>query len=162
MSTESVAFTQNFAGTAELPMVLDMFKNRPEQISGFRLGKVKAGNGENGKEGEQEEEESDVELDELENDGIQEKKALFQLFVDRLRQFDSKLVEEGLRGMYSLEQKKKQQASALASVSIAKERQKAGDASSLWTSLKNEASSMKYDSGFSFDLGDDYDEETIL
>lgn len=136
-------------------MVLDMFKNRPEQISGFRLEK-----GESGKENEEaEEEESDVELDELDNDGIVEKKALFQLFVNRLEQFDPEVVERGLQGMNSLEQKRSQQTSSMASMKIAKEKRGAGDPtlSSLWTSLKGETSSTKQDSGFSFDLGDDDD-----
>jgi uncharacterized RmlC-like cupin family protein len=149
--SESVAFTQNFAGRAELPMVLDMFKNRPEQISGFRSGKTGAVKE---KDADSEDEESDVELDELDNDGIEEKRALYHLFVDRLRQFDPKLVEEGLQGMHSLEQQRSQVASYSA-VNIARERRE-GAMSSLWTSLKSK--SEEQDTGFSFDLGEDLEE----
>jgi hypothetical protein len=149
---ESVAFTQNFAGSAELPLVLDMFKNRPEQISGFRLGSKRSN-----KRGDadQDEDESDVELDELEDDGIKEKRALFQLFVDRLKQFDPLLLEEGLQGMHSLEQQRTQQTNDPSTTMIARER-KEGTSSSLWTSLKSKPDTQ--DNGFAFDLGDDIEE----
>lgn len=150
--SESVAFTQNFAGRAELPMVLDMFKNRPEQISGFRLGKTRAAMGRIAVE--QDDECSDVELDDLDNEGLKEKQALYQLFVDRLRQLDPQLVDQGLEGMHSLEQQKRQTIPNSA-VNIARERRE-GATSSLWTSLKS--TSQEQDTGFTFDLGEDLEE----
>lgn len=94
---ESVAFTQNFVSPAELPKVLDFLKNRPDQISGFRLRKAQP------TKDEEAEEVSDPELDELPQDGLLEKRKIFHLFINRLSSFDESLCKIGLDGMRQLE-----------------------------------------------------------
>lgn len=96
-----MAFTQNFVSPAELPSVLDFLKNRPDQISGFR---VKRKHSETITE---DSDESEPELDELENDGINEKSKLFDLFETRLRQFDADLHRKGVEGLAQLEANRK-------------------------------------------------------
>lgn len=96
---ESVAFTQNFVSPAELPAVLDFLKNRPDQISGFRLRKSELD-----KKEKEIDEISDPELDELPNNGLEEKQKIFDLFINRLSSFDQKLCQMGLEGMRKLEE----------------------------------------------------------
>lgn len=131
---ESVAFTQNFVSPAELPAVLDFLKNRPEQISGFRLHKKRADAEKKGEESE-----SDLELDELPENGLQEKRALFGLFVERLGRFDPALRDKALQDMHVLEQRNQQQT---ATTAIARDRRDttrpSSSSASLWDSLKGE------------------------
>ncbi|UZJ51107.1 hypothetical protein CBS101457_000427 [Exobasidium rhododendri] len=149
---ESVAFTQNFCSSAELPAVLDFLKNRPEQISGFRLGK----GGKVESRGD-DEEGSDPELDDLPHDGIEQKRALFDLFIERLGRFDSTLLQKGLQGMVSLEEreerKREQVADAATLTKVRNKRNEAQTNHSLWwDTLKQEREESTF--GFVFDLVD--------
>lgn len=79
---------------------MDFLKNRPEQISGFRMRhrRMQYTSAEDS-DGDA----SDPELDELPNDGIEEKRKLFDLFVERLRSFDEEMCRAGLQAMRALE-----------------------------------------------------------
>lgn len=155
-----MAFTQNFVSPAELPAVLDFLKNRPDQISGFRVkgrgastkdkSQRSAEKGEDASSSASDSDgESEPELDELEDDGIVEKRKLFGLFAARLHDFDAGLYERGMEGLTRLEaeredrkQSRKRAAAAASSTCqpVARTADGAnGDSLSWWQSLKKGA-----------------------
>jgi hypothetical protein len=109
---------------------------------------------------EEEEGGSDLELDELPDDGIQQKRALYDLFLQRLKSFDSRVLDDGLRGLEELERQKQQQSSMTLSIARNKRdtNQEASSASSsLWSTLKVDPGTSN--PGFAFDLCADLEEE---
>lgn len=129
-----------------------MFENRPEQISGFRVVK---GNNDLSDEGE-----SDLELDDLPQDGINEKRALYEILVTRLREFDAALLAGAQKKVEEIERQREQQALSSKIFTI-RTKGESSDArrASLWQSLKQDDNTGA-DVGFSF--GIDAEEEDIV
>lgn len=106
---ESVALTQNFVSPAELGIVLDFMKNKPDQLSGFKRsqledaqnstsslapGRQAASIGRTAAAAEEDDEE------ECDGAGFN----VFDLFCDRLGRFDRDLLESSLKQVEELEE----------------------------------------------------------
>uniref|UniRef100_V5ENQ2 JmjC domain-containing protein n=1 Tax=Kalmanozyma brasiliensis (strain GHG001) TaxID=1365824 RepID=V5ENQ2_KALBG len=103
---ESVALTQNFVSPAELGIVLDFMKNKPDQLSGFKRSQQVEG-GSTLAPGRQAASIASTaalkpaEEDEEECDGAGFN--VFELFCDRLGRFDKELLETSLKQVEELE-----------------------------------------------------------
>ncbi|PWN90463.1 Clavaminate synthase-like protein [Acaromyces ingoldii] len=155
---ESVAFTQNFVSPAELPAVLDFLKNRPDQISGFRIRRAAKSSLSSSSPccGEEEAQESDPELDELDDGGLREKGKLFETFVKRLRDFDERLANEGLASMERIEKERRERQGSGTETVVGKvgatAKKDAGGSSTWWEELKRGGEKGEQSTGFSFSL----------
>lgn len=84
--SSSIAVTQNFVSRPELPNVLDFFKNRSDQVSGFKFPSTSAS-------------EDHLEIDE---DGCEGSSDVYEAFCEALRREYPDVLEgelEGLRGI---------------------------------------------------------------
>lgn len=167
---ESVALTQNFVSPAELAIVLDFMKNKADQLSGFKRSQVHSDTPPSAtlapgrqaaslgsttaaisKPKQEEEEECEG------GAGFN----VFELFCDRLGQFDSDLLQNSLQKVTELEEQRKTTCALIRkSAPIQK---KKGNGMSWWDKLKSTTTSgaevkgqvregEKEEGGFSFGI----------
>lgn len=100
---ESVALTQNFVSPAELGTVLDFMKNKADQLSGFKKGKVGSAPTEDVSRPDCQQQNSLAEHEEDEECEDGADFGVFDLFCARLAEFDERLLVEGLNRVAQIE-----------------------------------------------------------
>jgi len=119
--------TQNFISKSELPEVLNFFKNKENQVSGFKkTSKPEVESESERNKGEINQVDQEVEDDDESYQG------LFQLFSSRLKEFDQDLWKYGMEGMEKLETDEKNKSLAFCPLNGAKRRNGGG----WWERLK--------------------------